>query len=213
MIGYAFRMMTGKSPIQKKLKQHFGGHPLEEIITAARTFPLASRVDVQLAIDDFFSGREKPLLLGIHSALGHETPTLAHLFTRGPFPVDIGPLQHDDVDIGDPEPVRCLKNGLWLSREQDLSFALLLSPAMQYGAVGGVHVELAVPKGEPGLQFSQSFFRDLESRVNAGGTYRGRVISLESHHEYSGRGGAVKVHRLRSVRREKSFCLTRRLPS
>jgi hypothetical protein len=25
MIGYAFRMLTGKSPMQKKLKQHFGG--------------------------------------------------------------------------------------------------------------------------------------------------------------------------------------------
>src|SRR4029077_8854478 len=32
-------------------------------------------------------------------------------------------------------------------------------------------------------------------RGNTGGTYRGRVISLESNHEYSGRGGAVKVHR------------------
>jgi hypothetical protein len=202
MIGYAFRMLTGKSPTQKKLGRHFGGRPLEEIVTAARTFPLASRVDVQLAIEQFFSGREKPALLGIHSAMGHETPTLAHLFTRGPFPVEIGPLQHDDVDIGDPAPVRCLKNGLWLSEDRELPFALLLSPAMHFGAVGGVHVELAVPAGERGLQFSQSFFRDLESRVNAGGTYRGRVISLESHHEYSGRGGAVKVHRLHKVRRE-----------
>ncbi|MGB9204589.1 MAG: hypothetical protein WCB94_11560, partial [Terriglobales bacterium] len=69
MIGYAFRMLTGKSATQKKLKQHFGGLPLEEIVTAARTFPLASRVDVQLAIDEFFSGREKPALIGIHSAL------------------------------------------------------------------------------------------------------------------------------------------------
>jgi ATPase family associated with various cellular activities (AAA) len=202
MIGYAFRMLTGKSPTQKKLKQHFSGRPLEEIVTAARTFPLASRVDVQLAIDEFFSGREKPALLGIHSPLGHETPTLAHLFTRGPFPVEIGPLQHDDIDIGDPTPVRCLKNGLWLSKDRDLPFTLLLSPAMQYGRVGGVHVELAVPQGERGLQFSQSFFRDLESRVNTGGTYRGRVISLESHHEYSGQGGAVKVHRLHAVCRE-----------
>jgi ATPase family associated with various cellular activities (AAA) len=202
MVGYAFRMLTGKSATQKKLTRHFGRQPLEEIVTAARTFPVASRVDVQLAIDKFFSERDKPTLLGIHSPLSHETPTLAHLFTRGPFPVDIGPLQHDDVDIGDATPVRCLKNGLWLSKDGDLAFALLLSPAMQYGSTSGVHVELALPKGERGLQFSQNFFRDLESKVNAGGAYRGRVISLESHHEYSGQGGAVKVHRLHSVRRE-----------
>src|SRR5437763_475329 len=202
MIGYFFRTLTGKSATRKRLKQHFGGRPLERIVTTARTFPAASQVDVQLALDGFFVRRAKPTLLGIHSAFGHETPTLAHLFTRGPFPVEIGPLQHDDVDVGDPAPVRCLKNGLWLSRDQDLPFALLLSPAIQHGQVGGVHVELAVPEGEPGLQFSQGFFRDLESRVNTGGTYRGRVISLEHRHEYSGRGGAVKVHRLRSVSRE-----------
>jgi hypothetical protein len=55
MIGYAFRMLTGKSAMQKKLKQHFGRLPLEETATTARTFPLASRVDVQLAMDQFFT--------------------------------------------------------------------------------------------------------------------------------------------------------------
>jgi len=203
MIGYAFRMMTGKSPVQKKLKEHFGGRRLENITTVARTFPLASRVDLQVAIGEFFSVREKPTLLGIHSPLGHETPTLAHLFTRGPFPVELGPLQHDDVDIGDPAPVRCLKNGLWLSKDGSLPFVLLLSTAVHFGAiVGGVHLELAVPNGEDGFNFSQTFFRELESRVNAGGTYRGKVISLERQDRYSGRGGEVRVHRLHKVRRE-----------
>jgi hypothetical protein len=156
MIGYAFRMLTGKSAMQKKLKQHFGRLPVEETATTARTFPLASRVDVQLAIDHFFATRGSSALLGIHSAIGHEAPTLAHLFTRGPFPVDVGPLQHDDIDVGEPSPVRCLKNGLWLAHQLGMPFAVLLSPAIRYGMVGGVHVELAVPKGERGLQFSES---------------------------------------------------------
>src|SRR6267378_3104636 len=73
---------------------------------------------------------------------------------------------------------------------------------MRFGMVGGVHIEIAVSKGEQGAQFSQEFFRDLEVRVGAGRTYRGRVISLESQHDYLGRGGAVKVHRLRAVKRE-----------
>src|SRR6059058_2579679 len=196
-------MLTGKSAMRTRLKRHFNGRPVEHVVTAARTFPRASRVDVQLAIDHFFAGRAKPTLLGIHAAVGFETPTLAHLFTPGPFPVDLGPLQHDDVDIGDPAPVRCLKNGLWLARDRELPFALLLSQAVQHGVgSGGIHVELAVPEGERGLEFSQDFFRDLEGRVSAGRTYRGRVISLESRREYSGRGGAVKVHRLHVVRRE-----------
>jgi hypothetical protein len=202
MIGYFFRMLTGQSATRKRLRRHFAGWPLERIVTTARTFPVASRVDLQLALDHFFARRDKPLLLGIHSAFGHETPTLAHLFTRGAIPVEIGPLQHDDVDVGDPTPARCLRNGLWLSRERDLPFVVLLSPAMEHMSVGGVHLELGVPEGEGGLAFSQEFFREVEARVNRGGTYRGRVISLESHRHYSGTGGAVKVHRLQAVRRE-----------
>lgn len=202
MIGFFFRMLTGRSAVRTRLKRHFGGRPVEQVVTAARTFPLASRVDVQLAIDDFFAARPRPTLLGIHAAVGFETPTLAHLLTTGPFPVDLGPLQHDDVDVGDVAPVRCLKNGLWLSRDDGVPFALLLSPAMQHGTAGGVHVEVAVLQGDPGLAFSERFFRDLEARVNVGGTYRGKVISLEQEARYSGRGGAVKVHRLRVVQRQ-----------
>lgn len=201
MIAYAFRALTGKSPIRKKLKNHFRAVPLESIVTTARDFPLASRVDVQIALDEILSSFPVAVM-GIHSAFGHETPTLAHLFTRGPFPIELGPLQHDDIDIGEDTPVRCLKNALWLSRDQTISFAVLLSPSIEYGRVGGVHVEVAVPSGDVGLEFSQQFFRLLESRVSVGKTYRGRVISLESQHEYSGRGGSVKVHRLRKVTRE-----------
>lgn len=202
MIGYSFRSRADKSATQKRLRQHFGGLPLDEIITSARTFPLASKVDAQGALDAYFDAREKTALLGIHAAMNHETPTMAHLLIRGPWPVEIGPLQHDEVDIGDPTPARCLKNGLWLSVEGRLPFAVLLSPAMKFGNVGGVHIELAIPKGEQGLEFSQDFFRNLETRISAGRTYRGRVLSFESHGDYSGSGGALKVHRLRTVRRE-----------
>jgi SpoVK/Ycf46/Vps4 family AAA+-type ATPase len=66
----------------------------------------------------------------------------------------------------------------------------------------GIHLELGVPGGEQGLEFSQRFFRELEVRVQTGRTYRGRVISLEQQHEFTGRGAAVKVHRLRAVQRE-----------
>jgi hypothetical protein len=44
---------------------------------------------------------------------------MAHLCTGGPFPMDVGPLQHDEVDVGDSTPVRCLKNGLWLSPDKE----------------------------------------------------------------------------------------------
>jgi hypothetical protein len=175
---------------------------LGEIVTAARDFPIISRVDVQRALEQLFAEDTGAKLLGIHSQMGHETPTIAHLLTPGHFLADVGPLQHDDLDIGDAAPVRCLKNGLWLSRNGGVPLAVLLAPQMHFGQRGGVHVEIAVPAGERGAKLSEEFFRDLEVRVAAGRTYRGRVISLESYQDFSGRGGAVKVHRLHKVDRE-----------
>ena len=202
MIGFLFRAMTGRSGLQKVLRKHFGGRPLGEIVTAAREFPVTSRVDVQAALEQLMAARRDAKLLGIHSQMNQETTSLATLFSGGPFPIDLGPLQHDEVDIGDPAPVRCLKNALWLSSGGSLPFALLLTPSMRFGQVGGSHVEIAVPAGEEGARFSQELFRDLELCVAAGRTYRGRVISLESYYDYSGRGGSVKVHRLHKVSRE-----------
>jgi hypothetical protein len=196
------RMFTGKSKVNELLTKHFQGFQLTTLVTAARRFPSASRVDVEVALDDFLR-RYPSRLLGIHSGVGHETVSLAHLLTRGsPFPIDIGPLQHDEVDIGEPDPVRCLKTGLWLSLAEDLPFAVLLSPAVHYGAVRGVQAEIGVPPGEVGMTFSQSFFREIEKGVNAGRTYRGRVISLETDTDFAGRDGAVKVNRLHQVARE-----------
>jgi hypothetical protein len=192
-----------KSGLQKTLSEHFRGIETSQIVTAARDFPITSRVDLQSALDDWFRDRPATRQLGVHMQMSHETPTLAQLLVPSPFGVvDIGPLQHDEVDVGDPAPVRCLKNGLWLSLQDGVPFAVLLSPSLTYGRSSGVHLEVGIAAGERGAAISQAFFRDLEMHVAAGKTYRGRVISLESQHDYSGRGGAVKVHRLHAVQRD-----------
>jgi len=202
MNGFVLRSIIGRSPLQRALQAHFKGIVFTELVTAARDFPITSRVDVHTALEEMMERRGTGRLLGIHSPMNHETFTMAHLLTRGPFPVDVGPLQHDEVDVGDAAPVRCLKNGLWLARAGEVPFAVLMSPAMRHGQAGGVHVELAVQTGERGARLSAELFRDLEVRVAAGRTYRGRVISLESYYDPSGRGGSVKVHRLHQVTRE-----------
>jgi hypothetical protein len=201
MVSFLFRTVFG-SGLQNTLRKHFGGVPIAEIVTAAREFPVTSRVDVQRALDDWFQAQSGVTAIGVHAQVSHETLTLAHLSAPGPFGVELGPLQHDEVDIGDDIPARCLKTGLWLAAHDGKPFAVLLSPSLRYGHFDGVHLEIGVPKGERGAALSHDFFRDLEVRVAAGRTYRGRVISLESHHDYSGRGGSVRVHRLHRVDRD-----------
>src|SRR5205085_6400380 len=109
-----------------------------------------------------------------------------------------------EVDVGEAEPVRCLKNGLWLVEERGTRYAVLLSPAGRpYGEATGVQFQVATAGGEQGTRVTQAFFRHLEESVLRAESYRGKVLSLEqAEHSYSGESSGIAVHRLRPVRRE-----------
>ena len=203
-MGFAFSIGSGGfggGRLRKTLLRHFGVRA-GDIATAGRQFPIAARVDIQSALQDMLRNRAGTKLLGILSPNPHEPPALALALGEGHFPLNAGPLQHDEIDVGEPVPVRCLKNGLWLSREKDLPFAILMAPGGRFGLYSGVQVEIAAPVGERGAQFSQELFRQLELEVSQGRTYRGRVISLEGQIHAMGGGSIVKVHRLSKVNRD-----------
>jgi len=171
-------------------------------VTASRTYPVTSRVDVQTAFERQFGGSSTASLVGVHAPFGHEGLTIAHLATGGPYPVVVGPLQHEEIDVGESLPARCIKRGLWLARKDGLPFAVLLAPEQNYGQVQGVHVEVAVAPGGAGFALSRAFLEELDRHVSQAGSYRGKVLSLETRSDYSGQAGAVKVHRLSVVERD-----------
>jgi ATPase family associated with various cellular activities (AAA) len=117
------------------------------------------------------------------------------------FPVVIGPLQNEEIDIGETLPARCLRQGLWLIQDGAVPVALLLSPAFRFGHPEGTHIEIAVPPGESGSERSRRLFDELEALVRQTASYRGKVISLESPDRYSGHQGPLRVHKLRNVQR------------
>lgn len=200
--------MTNKSkdsalPLaESKLKKHFGKQPLHELVTSSRTFPVTARVDVQIALEKLFSEYPTAELLGLHNQYGHETMTIAHVLANRHDPVVISPLQHEEVDIGEVLPARCLRKALWLAHQNGMPFALLLSTAVRYTQVEGVHVEIVVPPGEKGAKFCRVLFDQLEALVKGTASYRGKVLSLEPADRYSGHVGVLRVHKLHPVTRE-----------
>ena len=187
--------------LAKKLLKHFAV-AAREIATAGRQFPITARIDVQSGLESLLKEDPQTKLVGLISANSHESLTFAQMLGGPHFHVDVGPLQYDEIDIGDPVPIRCLKNGLWMGRDKGLPFAIMLAPGGRFGFQAGVGVEIAVPAGDAGAQFSQDFFRQLEQVISQGRSYRGRIISLEAHHHPFGGGSSVKVHRLAKVDRE-----------
>lgn len=187
---------------EKALKSHFRQHRLQDLVTASRTFPMTARVDVQFALEKLFANHPGAKLLGVHTEFHHETLTIAHLVSSPHYPVVIGPLQHEELDIGETLPARCLRQGLWLAEERSMPYALLLSAAASFGRPEGTHIEVAVPAGEKGATLSRQLLDKLEALVKGTASYRGKVISLEASDRYTGHSGLLRVHKLRSVRRE-----------
>ena len=167
------------------------------------TFPVTSRVDVQTAMTEWFRSRPGATPIGVHAPhMSHETMTLAQLSAPGPFGVELGPLQHDEIDVGEPASGALPEDRAVALVADRMPFAVLVSPSVRQRPRRRRARRDRRAGRRAGAAFSQEFFRDLELRVAAGRTYRGRVISLESYHDYSGRGGSVKVHRLHTVNRD-----------
>ncbi len=186
-----------------RLAAHFGRLPLEGLVTSSRTFPLPSRVDLQVALEEQFERAFKAELVGISRRYAaHETLTFAELVSADQYAPRIAPLQYEEIDIGEIAPARCLRNAVWLASDGSLRFAALISSATSYGRDSGSHVEIAVPPGEAGAALCQRVFQAIENRVKRATAYRGKVISLEAADDYSGRSGKVRVHKLRKVGRD-----------
>ena len=188
--------------VETALRKHFAGYPLHDLVSASRMFPSSARVDLQRALEKLLPERSDTRQFGVHRQYDHTTLTFASLMGNVHDPAIISPMQYEEVDIGEPSPARCLRQGLWLSRREGTPFALLLSPAERYGQTSGAHLEIAVPSGEMGANLSRRLLKEVEELVKSTASYKGKVISFEVTARYSGDTGNLRVHKLKAVRRE-----------
>jgi len=196
--------MNRKALISSLLQEHFSPAPIESLTITERTFPRRVRADLQAAIDQLSApGSKVGHFSGILQHYAHEGLKLSGLLVPNPNdPAVVVPAEYEEVDIGEEEPVRCLKNGLWLVDENGSKFAVLVAPAGQGGWVTGLKFQIATVNDSSGARLTQEFFRHLENAVLKSGSYRGKILSLERAYEYAGTSTGITVHRLRSVSRE-----------
>jgi hypothetical protein len=185
------------------LKRHFTGMQVASLVTASREYPVPARVDLQRAVDELLPEYSGATQSGIHAEFAHETLTLGHFLANGHTRVVVGPLQYEEIDIGEALPIRCVRRALWLAREGRTPFALILGPATRFGAAAaGTSIEIVVPPGEKGAGLARRVLDQIDKSVKNASSYRGRVISLGSADRYTGAMGAIRVHKLKTVNRD-----------
>ena len=177
---------------------HFPGVAREHTVAAHRLFPGHMRADIQPVVERLFGPRAERFV-GILEHYRYETLTFAALMRDGQHAHMMAPLQYEDVDVGEAEPVRCLENGLWLCRSNDMPYAVFLSRHREFNHEAGLRIEIAVPAGEAGNAITRAAFAEFERAVGQARCYRGKVLSLERHAHYDGMASGIKVHRLPPV--------------
>lgn len=196
---------SGRASIAWVLRRHF--HPLgiDDITISERQFPFRVRADLQRAIDRLFAEETRVLhFCGVRKEYGHEGVTLSDCIVESQHhpPLSIPP-EHEEIDIGEEQPIRVLKNGLWLLENGGVRFAVLLAPAQRYGQVTGIQFHVGTPNSADGTRITQEFFKHLEKSILNAESYRGKILSLErQEHSYSGQSSGITVHKLRTVKRE-----------
>ena len=200
-----------RTQIQALLQVHFHPVPLEDLTVTERLFPFRVRADLQRATQAIFSGKTKIFhYSGVQQGNAHEGLNFTGLIMPNEhYPPLAVPPEYEEIDIGEELPVRCPKVALWLLRDEDQKFAVLLCPQGSFGRVEGLKIQVAAPSTPEGTRLTQDFFKRLEDAVLRSESYRGKVLSLESRDLYSGHSSGLLVHKLKSVGREQVILPTK----
>lgn len=187
----------------QRLMRHFAPHRAHEMLATSRTFPSRQQADLQLALDELLGERRVPeTFLGLQSQHRHESVGYSKLLEQNRSAREIAPAQFEEVDIGQDEAVRCLKNGVWLLRDGDLPYVVTLAQLEDYHGGSRIALEVATPPGEHGAAVSARIFDAIEKRLSTQSCYRGRVLSLEQPYQWSGHAQRIQIHPLDPVQRD-----------
>ena len=187
----------------QRLARHFAPLRPQELLATSRSYALRQQADLQAALDELFGERVVPQnFVGIRAQYRHESTDFAKLLEQSHSPIEIAPPQFEEIDLGGGETKRCLKNGLWLRRDDGGPCAIVLSQQADYGHGSFLNVEVAAPPGDFGSELAARVFDALEQHLSRGSCYRGRVLSLETSPHWTGHAARIRVHHLEPVERD-----------
>jgi DNA replication protein DnaC len=197
----------GDTYIVDLLQKHFGTTNPTELSIVKRDFPFRVRADLQRAIDSIIDSSGPVRVMGFcgvpqqHALQGIDFASLlirAHRMLRTPAATP----EYEELDIGEDQPARCVKSGLWLLERDGHRFAVLLAAGVDMlTQTRSLSIQFATRPDDAGTQLRDQFFRQMERAVNESRSYRGKILSLEQERAYDGKSSGIRVHRLNTVER------------
>ena len=171
------------------LRDHLQPLKFEEVTITERQFPYRMRADLQRALDEILNQSVTIInFVGVRKEYCREGIGFQDCMVDGyGSPALQVPSEFEELDIGEADTLKVLKNGLWLLEKDGTRFAVLLSPAAACGMYAALQIQTCTPKTPAGESITKDFFAKLEAAVAESKTYRGKILSLRySEESYNG---------------------------
>ncbi len=183
--------------------RHFHPQPLERLKISEREFSYHVRPDLHQSIENHF-GRDQTVsqFTGVRHQFHHGPLSFADLLHSEHYPAEAVPAEYEEVDVGGAEPVRCVKNGVWLLSTRGVPYAVLVTVTGGMCEPRQLKFQVAALDDSTGAEITTDFFSCLEQAVRSAASYRGKILSLERADHYSGKSAGITVHKLHAVNRD-----------
>ena len=175
--------------IASLLRDHLQPLKFEEVTITERQFPYRMRADLQRALDEILNQSVSTInFVGVRKEYNSGSIGFQDcMIDRHGNPALQVPSEFEELDIGEAETLKVLKNGLWLLEKDGTRFAVLLSPTAACGVYAALQIQICTPKTPAGESITKDFFAKLEAAVAESKTYRGKILSLRySEESYNG---------------------------
>ncbi len=188
--------MKKRRLVQKLLVEHFEGFALDELEVLRARFPHWLRPDVQRGLERALDGAGEVRFFGARLRSSRQAFRFSDLLEEGKGGIAVGPPVHDELEIGEAQPLRCLQRGLWLFTRDGARFALLLevNDAMRRS---GVRVEIAARADAQ--KAAEAMLACVRATAERAETYRGKVLA-PSEEEYAFDEGPITLRVVRCKR-------------
>lgn len=200
-----YRRFIARPGLGLLLTRHFAPRHLQDLTVTERSFPLRVRTDLQMGLERLLESLQVDHAIAIESNF-HSDFSLAECLNSTIFSINqvrMTAFQFEEVDIGDPEPMRVVKSGLWLVRLNGLPIVMIFNSQASTRCGVQVRIQVGTLSSSEGKQAVATLFAALEEAIQQGVSYRGKVVSLEVQEDlHSGKSVGLKVHAWTRVERD-----------
>ena len=189
-----------ESELLAHMRRHFGNDP-SRLPVVAHNFEVRDHCNVQKGLEAWAAGEGRSLeVIGVtEEHRGYHRVDLASIVTAQPGRgrgIGIGPVEYENVDVGEDRTIACIQSGLLLMRDGEVPVAALVQGPIKWGP--GNHVSVQVMSAT--REGAERWLTSLRTAVRDHSVYRGRIISLDVDRDT--RSLRVNFHRLPAVARE-----------